>query len=202
MYYLYKKEAVKIKLIDYASVLVTPGIFILIYMAYNYARFGNAFETGYAYIYYTDVFKERVDRYGVFSIRYFLFNFYEFFIKGFDIEFRGPDYIRIKDMDTWGTSILASSPFFVAAIKAKWPKMVLWFCWISMSAILFFTFCYHNNGFQQINTMRFSLDILPLLFVLTCLGMKQVNDWLFKSMIIYAIFLNLLSFGIHYIYQP
>ncbi|HLZ87829.1 MAG TPA: hypothetical protein VKQ52_11330, partial [Puia sp.] len=60
---------------------------------------------------------------------------------------------------------------------------------------------YHNNGFEQINTMRFSLDFLPLLFVLAVLGQKDIPAWLMKGMIGYAVFLNLLSFLIHFMYQ-
>ena len=49
--------------------------------------------------------------------------------------------------------------------------------------------------------MRFSLDFLPLLFVLTILGLKDIPTWLWKGFVTYAVVLNVLSFVIHFLYQ-
>jgi hypothetical protein len=54
---------------------------------------------------------------------------------------------------------------------------------------------------EQVNTSRFTLDFLPLLFVLTALGASSIPKWLFKGMVVYAVLLNILSFAIHFIYQ-
>jgi len=164
-------------------------------------RFANPFNPGYNYISYIGVLKERVDEYGVFSIRYLPFNLYSFFIKGFNIEFSGNGLMNIKDMDLWGTSIIAASPFVILSLKAKWSKLLLISAWSTIILIVSGFLFYHNNGFHQVNCMRFSLDFLPLLFVLIAMGIKQIPDWLLKSMIVYAIFLNLLSFLIHLLYQ-
>ena len=131
-----------------------------------------------------------------------LFNLYTFFIKGFNIEFQGPALLQIKDMDLWGTSLLSASPFLIASIRAKWPATLKWSAWLTIFCILLGLLFYHNNGYFQTNTIRFSLDFLPLLFVLTALGIKDINPWLLRSLIGYAIFLNLLSFIIHFIYHP
>lgn len=177
------------------------GLFVGVYFAYNALRFGNPFDPGYAYILYNGVLKERVQQYGVFSARYFLFNCYSFFLKGFNINFRGPGMIRIQDMDRWGTSLLSASPFLVASVRAKWPGGLKIAAWLTIFLILFGQLFYHNNGFEQVNTMRFSLDFLPLLFVLTALGLKDIPSWLVKGMIGYAVLLNLISFLIHFLYQ-
>jgi hypothetical protein len=122
-------------------------------------------------------------------------------IKGFNIEFQGKDYLSIKDMDLWGTSLLAASPFFIASLKAEWPKTLKIASWLTIILILTGQLLYHNNGFHQINTSRFALDFLPLLFVLTACGVNHIPKWLFKGMVLYAILLNLISFIIHSIYQ-
>jgi hypothetical protein len=170
-------------------------------MVYNYLRFGNVFNTGYDYILFIGVLKERVDHFGVFNIRYFLFNLYSVLIKGFNIEFKGNTYLNIKDMDLWGTSLLAASPFLVASFKAQWPKYIKVGAWITVLIILTGQLFYHNNGLEQVNTSRFTLDFLPLLFVLTALGASSIPKWLFKGMVVYAVLLNILSFAIHFIYQ-
>jgi hypothetical protein len=177
------------------------GVFIGIYMAYNYARFGNPLDTGYEYIVYIGVLKERVMQYGVFSAKYFLFNLYSVLLKGFNIEFEGNMHLNIKDMDLWGTSLLAASPFFIASLKAEWPKILKISAWITILVILTGQLFYHNNGYHQINTFRFALDFLPMLIVLTALGASHIPKWLFRGMVGYAVALNVLAFLIHFLYE-
>jgi hypothetical protein len=49
--------------------------------------------------------------------------------------------------------------------------------------------------------MRFSLDFLPLLFVLTALGIRRLPVWLLRGMVVYAVLLNIIGFLIHSLYQ-
>jgi hypothetical protein len=177
------------------------SLFAGIYLLYNYRRFGNALDAGYTYINYIGVLKARVDADGVFSSKYFLFNFYSVFIKGFNIFFTGPGEMNIKDVDLWGTSLLVASPFVVASIKAKWNKQLLAGAWGTVILILTGILFYHNNGYNQVNCMRFTLDLMPILFVLIALGIKQLPLWLLKLMVFYAVFLNITAFIIHYLYQ-
>jgi hypothetical protein len=180
---------------------LTTGAFVGLYLCYNYVRFGNMLSTGYEYILYLGILKERVAEYGVFSPHYFLFNLYSFFLKGFNIEFQGNLHLNIKDMDLWGTSLLAASPFLIASIKATLPRIPKIFAWCTIIIILFGQLFYHNNGWHQINTSRFSLDFLPLLMILTALGIKSIPDWLIKGLVGYSILLNIIGFLIHSIYQ-
>jgi hypothetical protein len=201
MFYLYRGKQEKITFGNFLALCSTVAAFVAVDLVYNYLRFGNPLDTGYAYIVYIGVLNERVSQYGVFSAKYFLFNLYSVLIKGFNIEFEGRTYLNIKDMDLWGTSLLAASPFLVASIKAAWPSMLKVSAWITILLILTGQLFYHNNGFHQINTTRFSLDFLPMLVVLTALGATHIPKWLFKGMIGYAIVLNIISFLVHYLYQ-
>lgn len=201
MYYLYQHEREKITFRHVFSLCAALGSFVLVYMIYNYLRFEDPFDTGYGYIVYIGVLHERVSEYGVFSVRYVLFNLYSFFLKGFDIEFEGHTYLQIKDMDLWGTSLLSASPFLVACVKATWPSVLKMSAWITIIVILTGQLFYHNNGYHQINTTRFALDFLPLLVMLTALGARHVPSWLFRGVIVYSILLNIVSFLIHYLYQ-
>ena len=201
MFYLHENRIEKIRAKQVLSLFFTTGFFVGLYLAYNYARFGDVFNTGYEHIIFIGALKERVNEYGVFNIKYFLYNLYCFFIKGFNIEFEGKTHLQIKDMDLWGTSLLSASPFLVASLKAQWPKILKLSAWLTVFLILCGQLFYHNNGYHQVNTSRFSLDFLPLLIVLTALGVHAVPKWLLKGMIVYAVLLNLISFIIHSIYQ-
>lgn len=175
--------------------------FIILYLGYNYLRFGNILDSGYDHIIFIGILSERVHQYGVFSGKYFLFNLYSALLKGFNIEFQGSSYLKIKDMDLWGTSLLSASPFLIASLKANWNKILKISAWITILIIFIGQLFYHNNGFEQVNTSRFSLDFLPLLIVLMALGANKLPMWLLKGMICYAIGLNIISFIIHLIYQ-
>lgn len=201
MFYLYKtgKEKITFKLI--ASFITPISFCIALYLIYNYLRYENVFDSGYEHIVYIGILKERVQQYGVFNIRYVLFNLYCTLIKGFNIQFQGNGYLNIKDMDLWGTSLFCASPFFIASFKANWPKILKISAWATILVILIGELFYHNNGFEQVNTSRFTLDFLPLLIVLMSLGVTKVPMWLMKSLITYAVVLNVISFIIHLLYQ-
>jgi hypothetical protein len=104
-------------------------------------------------------------------------------------------------MDLWGTSLFCASPFLIASFKATWPKILKFFAWSTILAILIGELFYHNNGYEQVNTARFTLDFLPLLVVLMSLGITKIPMWLTKGFIAYAIVLNIISFIIHLLYQ-
>lgn len=199
--YLHRTNQKKASLNDLVMLFLPLGLIIGIYLVYNYARFGNAFDSGYRHILFIGVLKERVQQYGVFNIRYFLFNLYCTLIKGFNIEFGGKTHLQITDMDLWGTSLLSASPFLLASLKARWPKTVKVWAWLTILVILIAQLFYHNNGYEQVNTSRFTLDFLPLLIVLTGLGLDKIPAWLLKGFISYAIGLNVISFIIHLLYQ-
>ena len=201
MWYLHKEQKEKIRFSDMAALLAPLGVFVGLGLLYNYLRFGNPMDTGYKYIVFIGVLKDRVSHYGVFSTKKFQINFYEFFINAFNIEFKGDDLMSIKDMDLWGTSLLSASPFVIAAFKAEWPKTLKIFTWLTIITILTGTLLYHNDGYFQVNTVRFALDFLPLLFVLVALGFKHMPAWIYKGLIIYSVLLNLIAFMIHVIYQ-
>lgn len=201
MFYLYKSGKEVITVAKFAGFCASIGGFVLVYLLLNFVRFGNPLDTGYSHILYIGVLRERVSQYGVFSVKYLLFNLYTFLIKGFNIQFEGPTYLNIKSIDLWGTSLLAASPFLVASIKAAWPKILKLSAIACILIIFTIHLFYHNNGYHQVNTSRFSLDFLPLLLVLTALGVKEIPGWLFRGMIGYAVVLNVLAFLIHYLYQ-
>ena len=201
MFYLHKKGEEKITLKAIFSFVVSISFFASLYLIYNYLRFGNAFDSGYKHIIFIGILKERVQQYGLFNIRYVLFNLYCSVIKGFNIQFQGNGYLNIKDMDLWGTSLFCASPFLIASFKAKWPKILKISAWLTILVILIGQLFYHNNGYEQVNTSRFTLDFLPLLIVLMSLGMTKIPMWLMKGMISYAVALNVISFIIHLLYQ-
>lgn len=181
--------------------LAVTGCSVVIYCIYNFVRFGYPFDSGYRYINFLGVLNERVDQYGVFSVHYVLYNLYNYLLKGFNIEFTGKGLLQIRGMDLFGSALLIASPFLITAFRSGWNKFLRIFAWITVGIIFTGLLFYHNNGEEQVNASRFTLDFLPLMFILTALGADKIPSWLFKAMVIYAIVINLIAYTIHLKYH-
>ena len=118
-------------------------------------------------------------------------------LKGHNVIFSGSMNLQVTGMDQYGTSILAASPFVIFAYKAEQKTKFKIAFWSTILLIVSSILLYHNNGWMQVNTQRFMLDLFPALVVLIALSYAAIPKWLFKSFIIYAIALNCLSYTIH-----
>lgn len=174
-----------------ALACVTP------YFLFNYVRFHDVLDTGYRYLAYSIPIHERISEHGLFSFKYFFFNFYHLLLKGHNIIFSGAMNLDPIAVDEYGTSVLAASPYVIFSYKAQAGTGFKWAFWITILLILFSILLYHNNGWIQVNTQRFALDFFPALIVLIALSYKHVPSWLFKSFVAYAIALNCMSYYIH-----
>jgi len=166
------------------------GIWISLYLAFNWARFGSPFDTGYAYIPLGGFLKARVDQYGLFNIAYIPFNLTHMFLQGFHIVFGGGDMLTMKRLDMMGTSITFASPFIFYAFRARWPKILHIGAWVTITFCLLHMMLYYNNGWNQRNCQRFTMDFMPVLILLVALGIDRAKSNLWKYAISYSVILN------------
>lgn len=176
-----------------AQVLIPFVSCVLVYFAFNAARFGSPFETGYRHIALGGFLQERVATHGLFSTAYLPFNFTSMFFNGFDLEFSGDALLTIERISPWGTSILFASPFILMAFFAKGDSALIRAAWVAAALALAHTLLYFNNGWVQTNTNRFALDFLPLMMVLCAWGMKSAPPILWKAAVMWAIGLNFVA---------
>ena len=166
------------------------------YLWLNYARFGDPLDTGYSAMRLADILAERVAAHGPFSPAYFLFNLAYLLFQGFHINFSAPDLLSGLEMDPYGTSLLAASPFVVAAFFTVRDRRV-WAAWVSLLLMAFATLFYYNNGWMQVNGQRFTLDFWPLLLIPLALGLHRQfsagQSRLWQGVILYAVFLNVIA---------
>lgn len=160
------------------------------YLAFNQARFGSIFDTGYAHMRQASFIKLRTERYGLFHPVYFYYNFVHMFLQGFHLEFFPPLFLDRIRLNPVGTSITFASPFVFFAFRARWNKPRLIAAWISVACALLHMLFYCNNGWAQTNAQRFTLDFLPILILLVARGAPRIPPTLFRGAIIYAIVLN------------
>ncbi|MBN1698642.1 MAG: hypothetical protein JW881_14095 [Spirochaetales bacterium] len=176
----------------------TLGVCVIGYLAFNYIRFGNIFDTGYAYLELGGFMQYRVQEYGQFSMFHIPFNAVYMFLQGFHLNYGdGPNTVTSVHqwwpLDPFGTSLTFASPFVFYSLRARWKKSLLVPAWISIGIVLVGTLMYYNNGWVQYNTQRFSIDFMPLLIILVALGLQHGNKSFFKLLVLMAVVLNAIT---------
>lgn len=160
-----------------------PVLAILIYFAYNYARFGSPLETGYSYIFPIEwdtvesggfFLRLRVRELGIFSTDYFLFNAIYMFIAGPHVDFAGRYLTEMAGFDINGASLFLVTPLLLLAFLGKWDR-AFWFGVITCGVVMGLTLLYHSNGFSQYSAQRYALDWLPILLIF--LGRALKPEW-------------------------
>lgn len=176
-----------------------------LYLYYNWVRFGNPLDCGYAYIPEFSWYLTRLDKWGVQSLAYVPSNFVRLFLQGFVIEFNDP-HLMIPDISRAGTSLTFASPFLFFAFRNRFrdrPLLDL-AAWGGIALCALAVMMNKNAmGGWQINGMRYALDFLPVLTVLAARGMQRdtAPPWrrAWQGAIVYAIGLNLLAMALYYL---
>jgi hypothetical protein len=166
------------------------------YLAFNAARFGNPFDTGYGHLAPIGYLKERFARHGLFSAAYVPFNLMYLLLQGFHVDFTSPARLSGLGIDGFGASLPGASPFVVLALFARRAQAPVRALWASIAATAAGHLLYFNNGADQHNAQRFTLDFMPLLFVLMAAGLSRESAGgrarLWRGAIVYAVLLNAL----------
>jgi hypothetical protein len=169
---------------------LTVAIGVLGYLAWNYWRFGNIFDTGYRYLKPdAEPLMSRVTDYGVWHPIYAVQNFFYFFIQGFHATFQPPHDVKITGLDPYGTSFLAASPWLLILYFVK--REARTFLLLSVPiAITLAMLVYHSNGYSQYNTQRYMLDWMPAILMLLAPTLTRERlDW-FRLLVAWGIALN------------
>lgn len=174
------------------------AVAVLVYMAYNYARFGAPMETGYQYMMVPEewsIINYRLDEHGLWSGAYLVFNLVYFFLQGFHLHFTGDAMLTPVGPDPAGTSLLAASPFVLLTLFTPLRRPVV-IGIICLLVIAVPTFWYHSNGFSQYNVQRYVLDWLPILFYMLALAVTRRETPVFGMLVVYGMGLNLATMAL------
>jgi hypothetical protein len=149
--------------------LLMPLLVAVIALAlYNYARFDNALEQGYALqILYGAAARAR--SYGIVSLVHIPGNIFYFL-------FAGPLPVRFDDVsqvlkfpylraNPWGMSLFITSPYFLYLFRLKYNNLDSKLLLASIAVVASCIFTYYGIGNVQFG-YRYSLDFLPFLFFL------------------------------------
>ncbi len=140
--------------------LVGIGIPTVLYLAYNFARWGTIVDQSYVLI--PGVLDDPVyAKHGILALEYIPRHFYAIFLRSWNFV-DDPPYIQPS---WWGLSVFLTTPLYLWLFRARLrdPRVA----WAAIaSALALIPIVTHGNvGFTQFG-YRFSLDVQPLLFVI------------------------------------
>jgi hypothetical protein len=158
----------------HAQLLLGLAIPALLFAAYNLARFGSPFDTGYAQIPSGDagllVTDEPWFSHGLISPLYFPRHLYAIFVQGPVLD---GDFPYLKPSFT-GLSVTLSAPFLFWAVRARGPLVAV--TWLSVALVLLPDVMHGSWGFAQFG-YRFILDAVPLLLLLLGWAYRERASW-------------------------
>jgi len=150
-------------------------------MTLNKLRFGDPFDTGYAYIYEggreDQWYGKRAGEHGLFSPHFIKDNAY--YMNLSPPRFRtASDFVIVQDHDKRGVSIWITCPLLLGAFLGirRWgrdPAAIG--LMLSSLPVIAAILMYHNTGTPQVGHFRFALDFIPIWLVV--LAPWAVSDW-------------------------
>ncbi len=162
------------------------GVALLLFCAYNYARFGNVLETGYKLAYLSNPQLDQAISYGLFSPSHIPTNFYYMFLAGFN-PYPAPAAAMLQF--PWfvpsplGTSILLTTPALLYALRPRWNNPLVVACWAAIIPTMLALLCYYAPGQIQFG-YRYTLDFMPFVMVLLALAFRNGISRLARALIV------------------
>jgi hypothetical protein len=161
------------------------GLIVSAAMWHNAARFGDPFEFGHSFLQIR--WRSRIETWGLFSTHYLPRNL-TVFLLSLPWLIESSPFIRIT---RHGLALWFTTPNLLWSV---WPRKLdatVVALWAGVVPTALCTLLYQNTGWIQFG-YRFSLDYLPLLFVLVALSRRRFGA-AFLACAVFAIVLN--TFG-------
>ena len=159
---------------------------VVIYLLYNYLRFGSLFDKSQQLHYLQDRFRLQVPP-GQFAIAHIPYNLWSWFFLGPHFQ-RAFPYIALTIL---GTALPLTSPAFVTAFASRRERW-LWLaavCAVGPAAL------HYSNGASQFG-IRYLLDAVPFMSALIFLALKDRRAYGYRPLLAASIAIN--AYGVAY----
>jgi hypothetical protein len=154
-------------------------------LAYNWARFGRPTEFGYHGENVDPTLAGDLATYGQFSLHFVKHNLWALLAAG-------PTFVA--DRNTWapdpqGMSVFFTTPALLYAFRARVDARLHRWLWAAVALLLVPLLSYYNTGWYQFG-YRFAMDVLPVVFVLVALGLRDRVTRGTKFLIVLGVVVN------------
>jgi hypothetical protein len=169
---------------------------ILILLIYNYIRFENFFDFGYASLKGSQSIVNNVQTHGLFSAHFIPENLYVMLLKmpqirweTFWTDVSKGNFMSIG-LDPIGMSIFATTPSLLYLFRRYPGQWWIWGAWITTLFNIIILSLYSNTGSAQFG-YRYILDFIAPLITLLAVGVSQKVPWHFMVVALISIAINL-----------
>lgn len=144
---------------------------VLLLGLYNYARFGNPLDSGYAHVVLIDnVLREAMNQ-GLFSPVHIPKNLFMMLVQG-PIPYPGEDAAVLQfpyiQPSKWGLGLFFTSPALLYIFRARIRPVVV-ASWLAVVCIMVPIITYYGVGWTQFG-YRYALDFTPFLLLIAAFG--------------------------------
>jgi hypothetical protein len=150
--------------------------------AFDFARFGSPFETGYAISNISEPLASRRAQ-GLFSLQHLPDNLRLLVMGGFDLRRRFPYLVP----DPNGTSLLLTSPGLLVALFAGLRDRTAQVLWTATLIVAVPVLLYYGYGGPITYGYRYALDFMPFLFALAAMGARRHFGRVEKALIVLSV---------------
>jgi hypothetical protein len=150
-----------------AMFLAGFAIPVVIYLVYNWKRFGTIVDQSYVLI--PGVLQDPIyEKGGIFSLIYVPRNLFAIFLRSWNYV-DDPPYLQPS---WWGLGIFLTTPLYLWLAKAPWRDPRVQAAAIATALVLIPILTHGNVGISQFG-YRFSLDFQPFLFVILAVAFER-----------------------------
>jgi hypothetical protein len=161
--------------------------------AYNYARFGNILESGYAHAYLKNPVLADALSHGLFSVAHIPKNLFMMLLQG-PLPFPGENAPALEfpyaQPSQWGMGLFFVTPALVYAFRAPLRRPLVQACWLGVLSIMVPVVTYYGVGWIQFG-FRYALDFVPFLMVLVALGLPRPMTVLSRVLVLASVVVSL-----------
>lgn len=173
----------------YWTLKTIPPIIVAVIglLTYNYLRFENIFDFGYATINGDTSIVYKIQTWGMFSPHFILDNLRVMFFEGPRINLNSRWLIEPSGA---GMSIFLTTPSLIYLFH-RYPKQ--WWiigAWVAIIFNIFLLSLYHTTGAHQFG-YRYILDMLVPLILMVAVGMTKKVPWHFVVLVLASIIINI-----------
>jgi len=157
--------------------------FFLLFIAYNYGRWGTPNDIGYTTWFHQDEVGSKTG--SPFQLQFLPGNLYSFFLLP-------PEFITyppwLKPTGA-GVALTFTSPALLLAFFASARARETWFLWAATILTAIPSALYYVNGFEQFG-MRHSMDFAPFLIPLVARGLERAKYAILHALIAWSVLAN------------
>lgn len=168
----------------------TFGLALIVMLGYNYIRFGNALDFGYAFVQGTPALTGAFSASGGFNLKYMPCNIYVSLLGMPNISWNPLPSVNsvcsylepithefggLNDFfNPIGMSIFFTTPAFLLVFRAKLQDDLVIPAWLGIAGTLAVLWMYHTTGWVQFG-YRYTLDFIVFIFILLTRAIKQIG---------------------------